>query len=304
MSVVRIGGGLVDDGYSDPDPADRFRAAPVVSPEELAAEQRSGRIWALVEPFETAEPPTSADLGIKDDLPPARQLVARFIGWIALLEKQRSDLQRGRGALLSRLGVPAETEQQLVEMEAEDRTGLMAWLRSGAKQALPKLAREFEHQQLAAKLTSDTYQAGIARDALTQAEEQIDMLAGQLTVLQQRKAAAAKLTLIEHANSAGARYAASVKATEDALAPLMGLASLLEDRDFYSADATVRTLLPSFGLSSVPGNVDAVSGQYGPLHGSTRVTVDERRVSKEAEPWRRLLELWLTDPRAKPPAGT
>jgi hypothetical protein len=304
MSIVRIGGGLISDGYDEPDPAERFRAATVVSPEELAAEQRSERIEAAAAPFATSDPPTAQELGIKvTDLPPVRQELARINAWIAKLQRELADLQAGRGALLAKLDIPATTEAAIHDLEVSDRSGLLSWMKSGAKVALPTIARQYEREQLQAKLATDSYEAQVARDALDAAEEQADVITRQIELVTGRREVAAKLALIEQARPLGAKYAAAIEAVRAALAPLMGLADVVDDRDFYAMDRTCRELLPSFGLSTIPGNIDCVSGEYGPLNGSTRVEVDETRVRKEAEPWRRLLEAWLADPRAKPPAG-
>jgi hypothetical protein len=304
MSIVRIGGGLIDDGYSDPDPADRFRAATIVSPEELAAEQRNERIEAAAAPFATSDPPTAQELGIKvADLPPVRQELARLDAWIAKLQRELADLQAGRGALLAKLDVPAATEADIVALEEADKSGLIAWMKSGAKSMLPNLAREHERALLKEKLRDDSYTAQTARAALDAAEEQADILRRQIEIVSRRKRGAGVLALIEQARPLGAKYAAAIEAVRATLAPLMGLADVVDDRDFYAMDRTCRELLPSFGLSTIPGNIDAITGEYGPLNGSTRVEVDETRVSTEAEPWRRLLETWLTDPRAKPSAG-
>jgi hypothetical protein len=301
MSVVRIGGSLISVDEEGPDPAERFRAATVLSPEEQAAEQRSERIEAATSAFATAEPPTAQELSIKiADLPPVRQELARIHAWIAKLQRERADFQGGRGALLAKLGIPATTEAAIAELETSDRSGLLSWMKGGGKVQLPTIARQYEREQLQAKLSSDSYEASVARDALDTVEEQIDILQRQIEIVTKRRQSAAKLALIEHARDKGAKYAAALRAVEAAVAPLLGLADVVDDRDFYAMDRTLKTMLPSFGLSTIPGNQDAVTGEYGPLHGSTRVTVDERWVSEEARPWQRQLAAWIENPRAKP----
>jgi hypothetical protein len=197
------------------------------------------------------------------------------------LQRELADLQAGRGALLAKLDVPAATEADITAPEEADKSGLIAWMKQGARSVLPNLAREHERALLKEKLGEDTYTAATARVALDVAEEQADVLQRAIEMVTQRLEGAAKLALIEHARPRGAKYAGAIRVGEDTVAPLMGLASIVDDRDFYSSDATIRTLLPSFGLSTIPGDQDAVTGEYGPLHGSTRVTVDARRVSKD-----------------------
>jgi hypothetical protein len=183
VSVVRIGGGLIAVGDDDPDPADRFRAEPVgLTPEQRAAELRQDHIQAMAEAVMTADPPDG--LNVKtSDLPSARAMLARIGAWIALLKLERDDLIRGRVALMDKLGVPAMTEAAIAELETADKSGLLQWVRTGARSVLPSLARERERELLREKLAADSYEAEVAKATLETAEEQIDVLEAQIRLL-------------------------------------------------------------------------------------------------------------------------
>jgi hypothetical protein len=91
-------------------------------------------------------------------------------------------------------------------------------------------------------LAIDSYEAEVARVTLEAAGEQIDILEAQIRLLEERQPAATRKCLIEYANlSHGPNYVAALKAVTNAVAPLLGLARVVDDRAFYSSGPTIRT---------------------------------------------------------------
>jgi len=187
-------------------------------------------------------------------------------------------------------------------------------MRSGAAAVLPNLAREHERALLREKLQQDSYTAQTAQAALDAAEAQADLLLRQIEIVTRRRDAAARAALVEHAaaSAMGVKYMAAIAALEAALTPLMALANVVGDvhadgnpdkrfRSFY--EDTFRARLPTFALAGIPGQWDAVSTQWTSDSRKVAVEVDDEMVSRAVEPWRRLLQLWVANPRAKPPAG-
>jgi hypothetical protein len=206
------------------------------------------------------------------------------------------------------------TAEGLEKLEAADKSGLMAWLRSGATISKP-VVRTFEREKLQAKLKVDTYEGRIAATALTEAERQIDVLNRQIAILEERRPHFVKLAMIERATSDGEAYMLAIRALEDRLAVLLGLGSVAgavgenweteqagEQKFFrsYGSDASFQTNLPYFGLSTVAGSFGATDAKWGG-NGRPQVNVDRDRVEAGAKPWKDLLALWSMDPRAEPP---
>jgi hypothetical protein len=322
--VRQFGGTATYDPAAAEDPLRRWRPdEPQISPEQRATDERAARIEAAAQQKAALDPPLAADLGVKTKgMLPKREAAIRLHTWIETLRRQLADLQTGREALLGKLGLPAVSEKALEVLEAEDKSGLLNWMRNGAKLAMPKLARQFEHEKLKEKLAAESYEADVAKSALAQIEEEADILTRQIELLERRRETAVLMAMVEHATPLGGEYVAAARNLEDKLAPLLGLgtvAGAVGDtygdegvvRKFYangSRDATFHARLPTFGLSTIPGQWAADTGQWsGPGHpgGSAKspeIKIDAARVRKEEAPWRDLKALWLRDPRAEPPA--
>jgi hypothetical protein len=272
--------------------------------------EKDTRIDAATEPYETMEPPEAAELAIEvDNLPPMRARLVRFAAWVSGLQKRLSDLEQGRGAFLKSIGVPTLTEKAIDDLIAKDKTRFLQWLQEGARLAKP-VARAFEREQLQEKLKADTHECEVARSALAQAEDEIEVLHRQIATLEKRRAKFVNAALIEHANTVGAEYVAAIAVLTDKLASLLGLASVAGwaggvegDERFYRTFATdvsfEAVALPRFGLSTVPGSFDATNHVWSGT-GRPAIEVPRDRVRESAKPWKQLADLWTKDARAEP----
>lgn len=267
----------------------------------------TARVESASEPFETAEPPIAAELGIATDgPPPARTRLVGFVKWVQVLQDRLDALQTGRGVFLQSIGIPAITGRTLKDIVEKDKSRFLEWMPTGAKLSKPSV-REFERDRLREKLKADTYEAAVARDALAEADVEIDILTRQIEILEKRCSGFVKVALIEHAIAAGADYVDAIKALDEKLAVLLGLASIagavgdlyLEGGNgrFYrnvAATAEFQVNLPRFGLCSVPDGFDAVTGQPGLGKGRPEVAVSGADVERAAAPWKALLALWTS----------
>jgi hypothetical protein len=267
-----------------------------------ADRQRQVRAGAAF--YETATPPSATDLEISvEGLPPARAAMVRLFAWIAALQLQLSQTIKGRAAFIETLGIASITQQALDDLVAADKTNLLSWMKAGAGFSMP-VAREFERQQLAAKLDDDRYQTVIAREAITLADLEIDTLMAGINLLQKRRRSFVLDAVLEYATEGAARaYIKAIADLETSMAALLGLAGVVgRHGGFYvsyadkiEADIT----LPAFSLPGIPGHIGATMSLV--YKGAPSVCVTEHTAKVAAEPWRRLVDLWTMNPEAEPP---
>jgi hypothetical protein len=267
--------------------------------------EAQGRVRDAAEVVQDQEPPDAEALGIASkvrSLPPARARLCRFQAWIASLKAELEQAEAGRARFLQQMEVPAVTDASLQALVAEDKQGFVKWLLRGGS-VTRQHTREFEHQFLQAKLKVNTYDAQIARDGLPEVEFRIDVLHHQIEILEERHEQFVHTALIEHAQAAAQKYQAAIAALEDAIAPLLGLASVaggarpLTSRDAfyftYAGDLSFKAQVPRFNFGSDPE-------AKGPPPPYPAVNVPLARIADGAVPWRNLAQMWRVDPYATP----
>jgi hypothetical protein len=196
--------------------------------------------------------------------------------------------------------VPAQTEEKLKALISEDKSRLLAWMTGGAAADLRPKAREFERAELARRLSEDTHEAEVTRDAIADAEAEIERLGRQLSVLEKRHAEFVHAVIIEEAEAIGAEYAGLAVQLQDRLAALFGLAEAVGVRaglrDAHATN-TAAIALPRFELRSVPGNRrGATVVPHSPT--GPRIEVSAARAEAEAQPWLARIRKLMQDPRA------
>jgi hypothetical protein len=117
-----------------------------------------------------------------------------------------------------------ETEQDLI---AKDKSGFLAWIKSGADQMTKSNIEGFRWKQIEAKLADDTHQAQIARESLAALEDEIAVLRAAIGVLDGQHPRYARGALVEHATTTKvAEYRETVARLGALAAELGGLAQI------------------------------------------------------------------------------
>ena len=163
-----------------------------------------------------------------------------------------------------------------------------------------------EREQLQIKLAADTHEAEVARDAIAQADWQIELLTKQLEILATRHKSFVLDAILEYAGAeAGRAYTKAIADLEAKLAELLGLAHVARGHggffQSYQAEIGVDIPFPKFRLPGVPGYLGETMRLDDALLPGVRVTAE--RAKAAAVPWDNLLQTWLADPRAEPSKG-
>jgi hypothetical protein len=179
-------------------------------------------------------------------------------------------------------------------------------MRQGGAFAAPKL-RTNERSQLEARLPDDRHEAEMAKQALADAEREIEVLQKQIEVLAGRRQRFVYDAVLEYAaaEGAGAAYQAAVEEVQARLAELLGLAHVLgAHRDFFRdwrGEILADVAMPRFNLSGVAGHI-ADTIKLGMPTGP-RIVVSAARAQKAAEPWKALRDAWMNNARHQPVNG-
>jgi hypothetical protein len=252
--------------------------------EVAAAEaEYANSTFAKTQAWRENDPPAAAQLGVSiDGLAPARAMLVRFHAWLGQTRDQLAKLEAAREKFLDQIGAPKVTESELVRVEAEDRSGLLAWLRKGAEKADRPTIDEFRRQAVQTKLAEQTYQAQVARDALAALESEIAVLRRGVEELDKRHSRFAAPVLVEEAASTVAEYAATAERLRSLVTDLAGLVRVA----------------PHQGLNrGLPiKQIDIQVPTFGAV--KPRILVEDAEIARAAEPWRERERALITDPRA------
>jgi hypothetical protein len=239
-------------------------------------------LFARAERWREGDPPGADELGVDvAGLSPARAGLVRFAAWLRQTRDQVQHLEGARERFLTDLGAPAVTQQQLDDLIAKDKTGFLAWLKSGADQKTKPTVDAFRRQQIEAKLAEDTYAAEVARDGLKALENEIAILKEAVRLLDERHEKFAKAVLIEEAGPKLAEYRAAADRLRVVTAEVAGLVRA----------APSDKLLRGFGLSQVDIRLPAFGG-------AKPIVIETREIDRAAEPWRERIRALVSDPRA------
>jgi hypothetical protein len=276
------------------------RVAEIEAEQQRAREARDARLQDAAAMVEDCEPPDDAELKAEtSSLPPQRGRLVPFCAWRASLAKRLADLESGRTNFLEQIGAPAVTQAQLDELVAADRSNFLGWLRSGGDALAKPMIREFEHARLRERLAGDTLTAQIAREALGQAEEEIDALQAQIAALDRRHKSFVHDVAIEEAEAVGARYTQQARELEATLSKLLGLAANVGTRgDYhrtYKTSLATEVDLPFFNLDAIRGAPRNIHRHGRPLH---QIAVSSEQVTAEATVWQKMIDGLMANPMA------